>query len=232
MTARPNRYGRWRAATLASVYLLMVVHVMHWKLTGRSLAPLEFNEVMYTLELGIVTAGFLFMAAAVLATAVFGRFFCSWGCHILALEDASAWILRKLKIKPRPVRSRALLLVPSVALFYMFGWPQVTRALVTRWPELASTFGTPPPFDLRIAGDSEGWASFVTANFWRNLPGPWMTALTFLACGFAIVYFLGSRSFWTYGCPYGVLFALMDRMAPGRIRLSGEARELLRSLPR
>jgi len=222
VTSRPRNYGRWRAATLASVYLLMVVHVLHWKLSGRTLAPLELNEVMFTLELGIVTAGFLFMALAVVATAFFGRFFCSWGCHILALEDASAWILRKLRIKPRPLRSRVLLIVPPAALFYMFGWPQLKRLAVTLWPGTASALGSPPPFDLRIAGDAEGWASFVTTDFWRNLPGPWMTALTFLACGFAIVYFLGSRSFCTYGCPYGVLFGLMDRMAPGRIRLSGK----------
>jgi len=49
---RPSRYSKWRAATLASVYLLMVVHVIHWKVSGKTLAPLEVHEVMYTLELG------------------------------------------------------------------------------------------------------------------------------------------------------------------------------------
>ena len=61
-----SRYGRWRAGTLLLVYVLMAAHVTHWIVTGKTLAPLELNEVMYTFELGIVTAGFLFMAVAVL----------------------------------------------------------------------------------------------------------------------------------------------------------------------
>jgi len=202
-----SRYARWRAATLILVYVLMVVHVVHWTLAGRTLAPLELNEVMYTLELGIVTAGFIFMAAAVLASAVFGRFFCSWGCHIMALQDLCAWLLGKLGIRPKAVRSRALLWVPVVAILYMFVWPQVRRI----WE------GRPTP-SWRVAGDAEGWASFVTTDFWRNLPGPGIILLTFLICGFATVYFLGSRGFCAYGCPYGVIFGLVDRIAPGKIR--------------
>src|SRR5438552_937939 len=94
--SRARRYSRWRTATLASVYVLFGLHIAHWRIAGKTLAPLELNEVMYTLELGIVTAGFLFMLVAALATLVFGRFFCSWGCHILALEDPCAWMLGKL----------------------------------------------------------------------------------------------------------------------------------------
>ena len=95
--------------------------------TGRTLAPLEFNEVLNTIHDGILTAGFLFMAMAVLATAVAGRFFCSWGCHILALEDLSAWLLARVGIHPRPVRSRVLLWVPPLAMVHLFVWPQVER---------------------------------------------------------------------------------------------------------
>ena len=113
-------YARWRAAALLLVYVLMAVHVTHWAIAGKTLAPLELNEVMYTFELGIVTAGFLFMAAVTLATLVVGRFFCSWGCHILALQDLCHWVLGKLHIRPRPIRSRALLWIPVVAALYMF----------------------------------------------------------------------------------------------------------------
>jgi tetratricopeptide (TPR) repeat protein/polyferredoxin len=211
---RPRKYGRWRAGSLALVYVLFGLHIAHWKVAGRTLAPLELNEVMYTLELGIVTAGFLFMAAAFLSAAIFGRFFCSWGCHILALEDLCNWLLSKIRLRPKPVRSRVLWLVPPAALFYMFLWPQVSRLLG----------GRPLP-ELRIASDAEGWASFVTTDFWRNLPGPGVAILTFAICGFAIVYILGSRSFCTYGCPYGVVFSLADRIAPGRIKAKGECRQ-------
>jgi Flp pilus assembly protein TadD/polyferredoxin len=162
---------------------------------------------MYTLELGIITAGFLFMLVAAVSVVFFGRFFCSWGCHILALEDLANWLLNKVGIKPKPVRSRALLFVPPVALAYMFVWPQILRISEGR--------AFPP---MRVFTDLDGWGSFVTNNFWRNLPGPWIIAFTFLFCGFAIVYVLGSRSFCRYACPYGAVFGLLDRVAPGQIK--------------
>lgn len=212
-----SRFARRRATVLALVYVAMAAHVAHWKLTGKTLAPLELNEVMYTLELGIVTAGFIFMAAATLSAGIFGRFFCSWGCHILALQDLCAWLLRKIRIKPRPVRSRMLILVPVGAMIYMFLWPTAHRLLATTWPGLTSVIGVPKSFTMRIASDADGWASFVTQDFWRNLPGPGIAILTFAVCGFLIVYVLGSRGFCRYGCPYGVVFGLADRVAPGRV---------------
>lgn len=202
-----SHYARYRAISLLLVYVLMAIHIAHWKIAGKTLAPLELNEVMYTLELGIVTAGFLFMVAVVIATAIFGRFFCSWGCHILALQDLSAWFLQKLRIKPRAVCSRLLLWVPVIAATYMFIWPQVSRIASGR-----------PMATLHLAEDADGWASFTTENFARNLPGPGVTILTFFICGFVIVYILGTRSFCSYGCPYGAVFGLADRIAPGRIR--------------
>jgi len=212
--ARPLKYGKWRAIALTSVYVLFGVHIAHWKLNGTTLAPLELNEVMYTLELGIVTAGFLLMATLFVATAFLGRFFCSWACHILALEDLCAWLLARLRIRPRQVRSRLLLLVPPAVLVYMFVWPQIIRV----------ANGRPAP-RWRILADRDGWASFVTTDFWRNLPDPWVAGLTFVVCGFAVVYFLGARSFCFHACPYGAAFAAVDRLALGRIKLTGDCEQ-------
>jgi polyferredoxin len=154
------------------------------------------------------------MAIIVVSTAVFGRFFCSWGCHILALEDASAWILGRLGIRPKPFRARLLLLVPPAAAAYMFVWPQAERWLEGRaWP------------GLRLATDADGWASFVTESYWRSMPGPWISLATLLVCGFVVVYLLGSRSFCTYACPYGAIFSLADRVAPARIVARGDCTE-------
>ncbi|MFN8177663.1 MAG: tetratricopeptide repeat protein [bacterium] len=203
-----SKYSKWRALTLAAIYPLMAIHILHWKLAGKTLAPLELHEVMFTAELGIITAGFILMALVAVATLVFGRFFCSWACHIMVLQDGASWLLRKLHITPKPVRSRFLLWVPPLVLLYMFGWPQITRM----WA------GRPFPM-IRTQTDLEGISSFVTTNFWRNLPNPWIAALTFLVCGFLVVYLLGSRGFCNYGCPYGVLFLTVDRFAPGRIRV-------------
>ncbi|MHC4695191.1 MAG: tetratricopeptide repeat protein [Planctomycetota bacterium] len=211
----PRRnFARWRALSLSLVYLVFAVHIIHWKLTGKTLAPLELNEVMYTLELGIITAGFLFMCTLALGTLLFGRFFCSWACHIMVLQDLCAWLLRKIGIRSKPIRSRVLLLVPVLTAFYMFIWPQIKRW----WHDEAF-----PTF--HFATDAEGWASFVTNNFWRNLPSPGIIALTFLVCGFLMVYLMGSRTFCTYVCPYGAIFALADRFSPGRVRVSDKCRQ-------
>ena len=97
-------YTKKRAATLLLVYVLVLAHVLHWRLTGRTMAPLEFNEARLTLEVGVITAGFLFMALAFASAAFFGRFFCSWGCHILALEDSCTWLLGKIGLRPEWAR--------------------------------------------------------------------------------------------------------------------------------
>ncbi|MBK6840323.1 MAG: 4Fe-4S binding protein [Bacteroidetes bacterium] len=145
-------FGKWRAISLSAVYLLMGLHIAHWKLAGRTLAPLEFNEVLYTVHLGIVTAGFLFMGLTILATLVAGRFFCSWMCHMVALQDASAWLLKKVNIRPKHIRSRTLVWLPFAAVVYLFVLPQIERAMTGQ-----------PPVSFHMAQDSEGWASFMTS---------------------------------------------------------------------
>jgi tetratricopeptide (TPR) repeat protein/polyferredoxin len=211
---RRTNLAKWRALCLSLVYVVFAAHIAHWKITGKTLAPLELNEVMYTLELGIVTAGFIFMCALVVGTMIFGRFFCSWACHIMVLQDLCAWLLRKLGVGRKPIRSRLLLLVPPLTAFYMFLWPQLLRIWESRsFPQ------------FHFATDRDGWASLVTTNFWRNLPGPTVIVLTFLVCGFFIVYLLGSRTFCTYVCPYGAIFGLADKFSPGRIRMTSSCRQ-------
>jgi polyferredoxin len=206
-----GRYSRRRAWVLVAIHVLIGLHIAHWYVAGRTLAPLELNEVMYTLELGIVTAGFLLMVVATVSVLVFGRFFCSWACHILALQDLSAWLLGKLGIRAKQVRSRSLRIAPFVASFYMFVWPSLVRVLDGR-----------DAARLHVTGTDSQWASFITDDFWRNLPGPWIATATFLVCGFAIVYLLGSRGFCANACPYGAVFNLLDRVAPGRIVAKGD----------
>ena len=205
----PHRgYGRRRAIVLILVHVVIAIHIATWLIIGQTLAPLELNEAMFTLELGIVTVGFIFMGLIVISTLIFGRFFCSWGCHILALQDLTSWGLGKIGLHPKPVRSRLLLLGPLAVMGLMFIWPQIER--------LAK--GQPFP-KLRVTEDPDGFGSLITSDFLRNLPGLGITLLTFLVVGGIIVYLLGSRSFCRYVCPYGAIFSLSDRMAPSRIRL-------------
>ena len=209
--AEGKPYVKWRMFSLIGIHILFLTHFIHWKLAGRTLAPLELNEVLYTIHQGILTAGFILMAVVMIGTLIFGRFFCSWGCHILALQDLSEAILKKLGIRPIPVRSRTLIWIPMAVMFYMFIWPQIL-----------ATFHGVPEHELRVVtAESGGWASFITDSPWRNLPPVEIAMFTFFICGFLIVFLLGSRGFCYMGCPYGALFGIADQFASGRIALTG-----------
>ena len=194
----------WRVFSLIAIHVLFAVHVLHWKLHGRTLAPMEFSESLHTLHDGVLTVGFLFTVLALLGTLVFGRFFCGWGCHILALQDSCAWLLGKFGIKPKPVRTRFLAWIPVAIFGYIYLWPQVSRILK----------GIAQPA-FSIQQDADGWASFVTSDLFRAMPSWIFSILTLLVCGFLIVYFLGSRSFCYSVCPYGVFFSAADKISPG-----------------
>src|SRR5262249_15153974 len=116
---RLSRRAKWRALVLVLVHVAVIAHVVHWKVTGRTLSPLEPSESMQTLEEGLLNAGFVLFTIAILATLVAGRFFCGWACHLVAYQDLCAWILKRLKLRPKPLRSRLLVFVPLGAAFYM-----------------------------------------------------------------------------------------------------------------
>lgn len=195
---RPSRMGRRRAAVLIAVHVLILAHVLHWALAGRTLSPVEPSEAMYTLNHGHLNAGFLFFLAAIAATLVFGRFVCGWGCHFVAYQDLCAWLMKKIGIKPKPMRSRLLVFAPLALAIYMFVWPTAYRLFVGRpFPEVSN--------------------HVLTTEFWATFPGPVVAILTLLIAGMAIVYFLGAKGFCTYACPYGGFFGLADQAAPGRI---------------
>ncbi|MEQ1604674.1 MAG: tetratricopeptide repeat protein [Pyrinomonadaceae bacterium] len=202
---RVSRTARWRAAVLIALNLLMVAHVVQWWIMGKTVSPIEPSEAMYTLQNGAVNAGFIFFVLAILATLIFGRFVCGWGCHILALQDLCAWLLKKVGLTPRPFRSRLLVFVPLIAALYMFVWPTVLRAIV-RTPEIPLI----PGFSNHL----------MTTEFWATFPPFWVAVPFLFICGFLTVYFLGSKGFCTYGCPYGGFFALADKIAPGKIRVT------------
>ena len=202
---RKSKTSRWRAAALVLLNLLMVAHFIQWWVVGRTISPIEPSETMHTLQRGAINAGFIFFSLAILATLIFGRFVCGWGCHILALQDFCAWLLKKMGITPKPFRSRLLVYVPLIAALYMFVWP-------TAYKLFASTDPGPliPKFTNHL----------VTTNFWETFPSVAVAIPFLLICGFLTVYFLGQKGFCTYACPYGGFFGLADKFAPGKIRVT------------
>jgi polyferredoxin/Flp pilus assembly protein TadD len=207
---RHSRARGWRAGALITLNLLMIGHFIQWRLTGTTVAPIEPSETMYTLQSGAINAGFIFFTLAIIATLIFGRFVCGWGCHILALQDLCAWLLTRFGLKPRPFRSRLLVFVPLIAGLYMFVWPTVIRAL------------TKPTNVPLIPGFTN---HLITTDFWATFPPLWLAAPFLFICGFLTVYFLGSKGFCTYACPYGGFFSIADKIAPGRIRVTDACSE-------
>lgn len=205
-----SRTSRWRAAALIALNLLMIAHIIQWKYMGSTVSPIEPSEAMYTLQNGAVNAGFIFFILAITATLIFGRFVCGWACHIVALQDLCAWLLKKIGLKPKAFRSRLLVYIPLIAALYMFVWPTVLRALTK--PAADPLF---PQFTNHL----------ITTEFWATFPPVWVAIPFLFICGFMTVYFLGSKGFCTYGCPYGGFFAVADKVAPGKIRVTDACHE-------
>ncbi|CAN5345310.1 hypothetical protein BH10ACI3_BH10ACI3_13580 [soil metagenome] len=202
---RESRTSRWRAAVLIGVTLLMIAHIVQWWIMGSTISPIEPSETMYTLQNGAINAGFIFFTLAILATLIFGRFVCGWACHIVALQDLCGWLMKKIGLTPRPFRSRLLVYVPLLAALYMFVWPTVSRYLAT--PKGQPVF---PQFTNHL----------VTTEFWATFPPIGVIFPFLFICGFMTVYFLGSKGFCTYACPYGGVFSVVDQIAPGKIRVT------------
>ena len=202
---RKSKSSRWRAAALIALNLFMIAHIVQWRVMGKTVSPIEPSETMYTLQQGFVNAGFIFFTLAIVATLIFGRFVCGWGCHILALQDLCGWLLKKMGLHPKPFRSRLLVYVPLLAALYMFVWPTAYR------------FFSNPGHEPLIPNFTN---HLVTTNFWLTFPSVAVAIPFLFICGFMTVYFLGQKGFCTYACPYGGFFGLADKFSPGKIRVT------------
>ncbi len=205
--ASASRMARKRFVVLILVQVMLLAHLAHWWFAGRSLGAIEPSESMETAKDGIITVGTILFVGALASTAVFGRWFCGWGCHIIFLQDACSLLLERFGLRPKPFRSRALLWLPFLLAVYMFLWPIVYRLAVApivqpelRWPGLS----------MRLATD----------DLWRTFPG-WAVGVPFvIVCAFLTIVFLGNKGYCTYACPYGGFFAPLERVARGRIRVN------------
>jgi polyferredoxin len=197
---RSSRMGWIRTGVLAGVHVLVAIHLLHWRYKGETVSPIEPSEAMEFSKHNVVNAGALFFAAAIISTALLGRFFCGWGCHVVALQDACRWLLLRIGIRPKPLRSRVLVVVPLVTFVYMFIYPWLHRIIGGHSPEVT--------------------AALTTASFWKTFPDWFIAVLTFAVCGFVIVYLLGAKGFCTYACPYGGIFGPIEQVSPMRIRVT------------
>lgn len=199
---------------LYAVQGLILVHIAVWLLSkkfgwfgGETLTPIEPSEGMEFVKNGVVNAGAIFFALALLSTFIFGRWFCGWGCHIVLLQDICFWMMRKIGVRPKPFRARWLMWFPFGLAVYMYIWPLFYRIALApwlqpdlRWPEITT--------------------HLLTEDYWSSFVSPLLAIPFLLICGFATVYVLGAKGFCTYGCPYGGFFAPLDAISPMRVRVN------------
>lgn len=208
---------KWRFAVLGLVQVLIIGHIVKWAITGETTTPVEPSEAMEFTKHGVVNLGLILFGLALLSTALLGRWFCGWGCHVLLLQDGCGWVLKKMGLRPKPFRSRVLLLVPLFLGLYMFIWPAVYR--LGHWAGRQAGL---------IEADIAAWQlqmQLTTTEFWQTFPGV-AVAVPFLAiCGFATVYFLGQKGYCTYACPYGGFFAPLDKLSPLRVRVNDDCQQ-------
>ena len=195
------KISRARVLFQVGVHAILVAHILaFYFLDWKAIGSLDFPSFFHDgLSRGVITAGVILGLAAFGGTLIFGRLFCSWGCHFGAFQDLAAWILRKLRIPLPHVRTRFLHWTPYVLLAVIFLVP----ALKT-W----STEGLPTETSIDLGANPP----------WAALPGLAGSVITFLACGAGILLFLGTRGFCRFVCPYGAGFRIFDRLAPLRIR--------------
>lgn len=198
---KSSRVARWRALVLVLVQVAIALHVAHWLQSGTTLSPLEPSESMQFTADGLVNAGAIFFALTILSTAILGRFFCGWACHIVALQDACAWLMQKIGVRPRLVNLGILWTVPWITFAYMFLHPIVRRLVEGQSFPVVRT-------------------KLHTDSFWATFPAWPMAIVTVIVVGFVVVYFLGSKAYCNYGCPYGAIFGIADQLAPVRIRVT------------
>ena len=147
----------------------MVAHIIQWRIMGKTISPIEPSETMHTLQRGAINAGFIFFSLAILATLIFGRFVCGWGCHILALQDFCGWLLKKIGLTPKPFRSRLLVYVPLIGALYMFVWPTAYRFFTkpdarTAYPEIHQPSGHHVIFGKLFPPSQSPFLFFLSAD--------------------------------------------------------------------
>ena len=211
---KKRKHNRIRWTVLITVQILIIAHIVIWFIGkhygwfgGKTITPIEPSEGMEFVKNGIVNAGAIFFALALLSTLCFGRWFCGWGCHIVLLQDGCFWLLRKAHIRPKPFKARFLMLFPFGLAVYMFIWPLFYRFVIVKlpWPGITT--------------------HLLTDDYWGTFASPLVAVPFLLICGFATVYVLGAKGFCTYGCPYGGFFKPLDAISPMHVRVNDDCQQ-------
>jgi len=186
----------------------------------------------------LVYAYFVFSLVTVVATLLFGRFFCGWVCPLGALHQFSSFVFKRTKFLKPPREDKAslapkyyiLIAILAAAVFgldlagYLDPFSFLTRALsVAVLPSLAQAISS-------LNGVLYGLGATGLARSISQASTNWAINTTFVQ-GFSVgLIFLGAialnarkERFWCrYLCPAGALLGLLSRWNLLKLRIDDE----------
>ncbi len=196
-----------RSYVQAGFALFLIVQAILWYGAGIGVVGKLSPRVFFATAKGMVTAATFFWGAVFLSALVFGPVYCGWVCAFGSYQDAVWGLLgrgrgRNGAARPAPALPDWLKLLryaKYVLLVFLVSRPIVDAV---RHPASKVVFrlGMPAPLDGMLNPGSVAWIGG--------------TAL--------LVYLLGSRAWCRYICPFGTAISLLSRVAPYRVRVSGE----------
>lgn len=195
---KERRHWRWRVGLTIGLHLAIVAHLVAWYVFDWTvIGAIDMQELFrHLIEQGTLTIGALFFLVLIAASLLWGRLFCGWMCHIGQIYDLTAPYLRKLGMGRFETR-----LGPLMALFILLFY-YLRPSLEARK-------------DVALHVDWNATAP------WELLPGPIIGVSVLLLVWVAMPLSMGPRAFCRNLCPWGVLLGLGNKLAPWKVRRSG-----------
>ncbi len=196
-------WAKYRRPLLFFVYFLFFFHTALWHYWGyEGVGHLGFGEFFATLRSGIITAGTIFSILVFMHALLFGGLFCGWLCHWGITQDLAAWIMKKAGIKPRMQHLNSRL-IPWIWFLILIG------QVVIYW----AYNGFPTSFSFNPSA----------TPVWSGVPRSiLLICLTTMVSGFILIFLFGERAFCRSICTFRLWFSWFERIAPHKIRQTGE----------
>ena len=181
--------------------LVMIAHIIQWRIMGKTVSPIEPSETMHTLQRGAINAGFIFFCPGDFGDADLRTF-----CLRLGLSHPRSPGFLRLAAEENGAAAEAV----SIAAAGLC--PAHRRSV-----HVCLAHGISILCQLRAGPLIPKFTNhLVTSNFWETFPSVAVAIPFLFICRLHDGLFPGAKGFCTYACPYGGFFGLADKLSPGK----------------